>query len=113
MQAINIVALGVYRHVAATIDATFQHTPYRMAAILDLMSEPQAFTYNPHNLGVVLHTLQPRPQVFITGAAITPAMTNESIDVWEKYVKGLGTEDTLVINVSVQAFKGWNQVEDF
>ena len=70
-----------------------------MAAILDLTSEPQAFTYNPHNLGVVLHTLQPRPQVFVTGAAITSDMTNESIGVWEKYVKDDGIEDTLVINV--------------
>jgi hypothetical protein len=101
MQTINVVALGVYRHVAATMDATFQHTPYRTAAILDLTSEPKAFNYNPHNLGVVLHTLQPRPHIFITGAAITAAMTNESIEVWEEYVKVLGAENTLVINVSI------------
>lgn len=99
MQTISVVALGVYRHIAASTD--FQDGPYRIAAILDLMSEPPAFTYNPHNLGVVLHTLLPRPKVFITGAAITPAMTNESIGVWETYVKDLGVENTLIINVSV------------
>lgn len=93
------------------MDLTFQGTSYRIAAILDLKSEPQAFTYNPHNLGVVLHTLQPRPQVFITGAAITSAMTRESIEVWENYVKNLGTEDVLVINVSVQV-SGGNQAQN-
>ena len=105
MQTISVVAFGVYRHVAASTD--FQGGPYRIAAILDLMSEPSAFTYNPHNLGVVLHTLLPRPQVFITGAAITPAMTNESIEVWETYVKTLSVEDTLFINVSSK-MDAWN-----
>jgi len=102
MQPISVVALGVYRHVAASMDTTFQHTPYHMAAILDLKSKPKAFTYTPHNLGVVFHTLQPRPQVFITGAAISPAMTQESIEVWDEYVKNTATEKTLVINVSVR-----------
>jgi hypothetical protein len=100
MQTISVVALGVYRHVAASTD--FQGGPYRVAAILDLTSEPPAFNYNPHNLGVVLHTLHPRPQVFVTGAAIAPAMTNESIKIWETYVKTLRIEDTLIINVRVQ-----------
>jgi hypothetical protein len=106
---ISVVALGVYRHVAASTD--FQGGPYRIDAILDLMSEPSVFTYNPHNLGVVLHTLHPRPQVFITGAAITPAMTNESIEVWETYVKALGIENTLVINVSVE-LRTWNHAHE-
>ena len=106
MQIISVVALGVYRHVAASTD--FQGGPYRIAAILDLTSEPPAFNYNPHNLGAVLHSLHPRPQVFVTGAAITPAMTNESIEIWEKYVKALGVEDTLVINVRVRGAEGWN-----
>jgi hypothetical protein len=100
METISVVALGVYRHVAASTD--FQGGPYRLAAILDLTSEPTAFTYNPHNLGVVLHTLHPRPQVFVTGAAITPGMTDESIEVWETFVKALGIENTLVINVRVE-----------
>lgn len=100
MSLINVVALGVYRHVAASMDTTFLNTPYRMTAILDLTGEPAAFRYNAHNLGVVLHALQPRPQVFITGAAISEAMTRESIEVWEAYVKITGTKGTLVINVS-------------
>jgi hypothetical protein len=101
MQGISVVGLGVYRHVAATMDLTFQNTPYCMAAILDLNSEPGAFTYTPHNLGVVLHALLPRPQVFITGAAISSEMTRESIEVWNSYVKNLEVENTLVINVSI------------
>lgn len=100
MQTINVVALGVYRHVAATMDIVFQHTPYRMAAIVDLKSEPEAFTYSAHNFGVVLHNLNPPPQVYIVGAAIAESMANESIGVWEEYIKNRGTEDTLVINVS-------------
>jgi hypothetical protein len=48
-----------------------------------------------------LHTLQPRPHVFITGATITELMTNESIEVWETYVKNLGMENSLVINVGI------------
>jgi hypothetical protein len=100
MQTISVVALGVYREVAASTD--FQGGPYRLAAILDLTSEPSAFNYNPHNLGVVLHALHPRPQVFITGAAITSAMTNDSIEVWETYVKALGIENALIVNVGVE-----------
>jgi hypothetical protein len=100
MKEINVVALGVYRHVAVSMDKTFENTPYRMAAVLDLKSSPDAFTYTPHNLGVIFHTLVPRPQVLITGAAISEAMTNESIGVWKLYIEHTGAEDTLIINVS-------------
>ena len=96
MQTISVVALSVYRHVAAS-----KGGPYRVAAILDPMSEPPAFNYSPHNLGVVVHILHLRPQVFVTGAAIAPAMTNESIKTWKTYVKTLGIEDTFIINVRV------------
>jgi hypothetical protein len=101
MQAINVVALGVYRHVAAMMEKPFQHTPYRMGAIVDLKSSPEAFTYSPHNLGVVLYVLHPPPQVFIIGAAISESMAKESIAVWEDSIKTRGTKDTLLINVSV------------
>ncbi|KAE9371154.1 hypothetical protein N431DRAFT_441182 [Stipitochalara longipes BDJ] len=99
MQPINVVALGVYRHVAATMEKPFQHTPYRMAAIVDLKSSPEAFTYSAHNLGAVLYTLHPPPQVFITGAAISQSMADESIGVWKEYIKNTGTKDTLLINL--------------
>ncbi|CZR63457.1 uncharacterized protein PAC_13354 [Phialocephala subalpina] len=55
--------------------------------------------YTPHNLGVVLHTLVPRPQVFVTGAAISEAMTNESIAVWEGFIKATGSPETILINL--------------
>ncbi|KUJ16193.1 uncharacterized protein LY89DRAFT_782491 [Mollisia scopiformis] len=98
-KTVGVVGLGVYRHVAASTDTTFENTPYRMAAIVDLSNPPEAFRYTPHNLGVVLHCLQPRPLVFVTGAAISHEMTNESIRVWEEFVKATGTEKTLVINL--------------
>jgi hypothetical protein len=104
MQTINVVALGVYRHVAAAMEAPFQQTPYRIAAIVDLKSSPEAFTYSAHNLGVVLHTLHPPHQVFIVGLAISDSMGKECIGVWEDYIKNQGTKDTLLINVSV---RGW------
>jgi hypothetical protein len=102
MQAINIVALGAYRHVAAMMEKPFEHTPYRMAAIVDLNSSPESFTYSPHNLGVILYSLHPPPQVFIIGAAISESMAEESIAVWEDSIKIRGTQGTLLINVSVE-----------
>jgi len=100
MQTISIVALGVYRHVAAKMEVPFEHTPYRMAAIVDLKSSPEAFTYSAHNLGVVLYALHPPPQVFIVGAAISQSMADESISVWKAYTTNAGTKDPLLINVS-------------
>lgn len=100
MQTINIVALGVYRHVAAMMETPFQNTSYRMAAIVDLKSSPEEFTYSAHNLAVVLYALHPPPQVFIVGAAISEIMANESIAVWEDSIKTRETQDTLLINVS-------------
>jgi hypothetical protein len=102
MQTINIVALGAYRHVAAMMEKPLEHTPYRMAAIVDLNSSPESFTYSPHNLGVVLYSLHPPPQVFIVGAAISESMAEESIAVWEDSIEIRGTQDTLLINVSVE-----------
>lgn len=104
---ITIVALGVYRHVAATLSTPFLNTPYQLAAILDLMSQPVAFTYSAHNLGVVLHTLEPRPKVLITGLAIQQDMTREAIEVFDKYAKVLEVPGTLVINVRY-ARHNWN-----
>lgn len=97
--SIPIVALGVYKQVAASMDPLFTSTPFRMAAILDLASEPVTYQYNPYNLAVLLHNLHPKPQVFITGAAISEEMTAESIAVWEEYVQDLGVTENLVINV--------------
>ncbi|KAN0096090.1 hypothetical protein V8E51_014895 [Hyaloscypha variabilis] len=99
MQTISIVALGVYRHVAAKMEVPFEHTPYRMAAIVDLKSSPEAFTYSAHNLGVVLYALHPSPQVFIVGAAISQSMADESISVWKAYTTSAGTKDPLLINL--------------
>jgi hypothetical protein len=84
------------------MDIVFQCTPYSMAVIVDLKSESEAFIYSVHNFVVVLHNLNPPPQVYNVGAAISESMANELIGVWEGYIKGRGTEDTLLINVSVE-----------
>lgn len=96
---IPVVALGVYRNVAAAMDGPFANTPFRMVAILDIMTKPTAIQYNPHNLATVLHNLHPRPKVFISGAAIDGEMTAESITVWDSYVRETKEKDTFVINV--------------
>ena len=101
MATINVVGLGVYRNVAAMVDVVFQHTPYRLAAIVDLKTSPEGFTYSAHNFGTVLYALHPPPQVFVVGAAITTSMANESIGVWEEYIKARGTKNILLINVSL------------
>lgn len=101
MSNINIVALGVYRHVAASMETMFQGTPYHLAAIIDLKSQPEVFTYTAHNLGVLLHCLEPRPQVFITGLMISKDMTKEAADVWEKYLGDLKPKNPLLIKVSL------------
>lgn len=102
-QMYPIVALGVYRHVAATMDPLFVRTPFRMTAIMDLMQEPKSVRYNPQNMAVVLFNLHPRPKIFITGAAISQKMTHESIAVWNTYVQESKEKDTFVINVGCPA----------
>ena len=99
---IPIVALGVYRNVAATLDPLFADTPFRMTAILDLKQDPKSVRYSPQNLMTVLFNLHPRPRVFITGAAISQAMTAESINIWDTYVRESKEKDTLVINVGLR-----------
>ena len=101
LDQIPIVAYGLYRDVAASMGPLFTCTPFRMAAILDHTTEPAAFRYTHHNLGVVLYSHNPRPKVFITGAAISEDMTTHFVRVWDFYVRETKAEDTLVINVSL------------
>jgi len=87
---IGIVALGVYREVAASMDTTIfaTHSPprYRTVAILDLMSKPEQYRYSAHNFAVVLRALVPRPRVFISGLAIQEEMAGEAVKVWAEFV---------------------------
>ncbi|KAL2038679.1 hypothetical protein N7G274_008437 [Stereocaulon virgatum] len=103
---IPVVALGVFRNVAAAMDGPFAKTPFRMVAILDIMTKPTEIQYNPHNFATVLYNLHPRPKVFITGAAIDEAMTAESITVWESYVRETKETDTYVINLNRELMPG-------
>ena len=91
------------------MDPLFVSTPYRMAAILDLMQDPPSVRYSAQNLYTVLFSVHPRPKVFITGAAISRAMTAESITVWDGYVRESKVKDTLVINVGASTEKGANE----
>ena len=97
---IPVVALGVYRNVATSMDAHFLASPYRMAAVLDLSGEPEAVRYSTHNLSVVLHALNPRPMVFITGASISHDMTAEAMGIFEDYLTRTGVGNTMTIRVS-------------
>ena len=106
---IPIVALGVYRDVAAMMDPLFVSTPFRMTAILDLKQEPPSVRYSAQNLWTVLFNLHPRPKVFITGAAISHEMTAESITVWDSYVRESKVKNDFVINVSARAVRGENK----
>lgn len=94
-----IVALDVYRNVAASMDPLFVDTPFRMTAILDLRQEPMSIRYNTRNLMTVLFNLHPRSKVFIIGAAISHSMTAESVAVWDSFVREVREEGTFVINV--------------
>lgn len=98
-EIVPIVALGVYRHVALKMDAVFALTRYRMTAVLDLTSEPATTQYTPQNLRVVLHALNPKPKVFITGGSISQEMAASAIGVFEDYMASESLDNTLVINV--------------
>ncbi|KAL9608914.1 MAG: hypothetical protein Q9167_006270 [Letrouitia subvulpina] len=73
-------------------------THFYAIAIMDLTQEPESVRYSPSNMKTVLFNLHPRPKVFITGAAISPEITQESIAVWDEYVQQTRRDDTLVIN---------------
>ena len=77
-----------------------------MTAILDLKQDPPSVRYSAQNLWTVLFNLHPRPKVFITGAAISHAMTAESITVWDSYVRESKVKDAFVINVGGSAVRG-------
>lgn len=82
---IPIVVIGVTRETALQISDFFTGTSYQLAAILDLTESPKPYQYSPHNLGVTLHTLVPRPKVLVTGTAITPEIVAEIETVWKEY----------------------------
>lgn len=107
---IPVVALGVYRSVAASVDSTIfaQHSPprYQISAILDLTGSPPQYRYSAHNFAVVLRALQPRPRVFISGLAISEDIAKEAGDVWRTFVAEIGAEgeerDTELIDVRIK-----------
>ncbi|KAL4958083.1 hypothetical protein BDW69DRAFT_126937 [Aspergillus filifer] len=92
---IPIVFFGYKRFVAIKfMPPLFSGTPYVMTSSLDQVSSREEFRYTPHNLGVVLETLHPRPRALIIGIAIDPKFCEEMRVVWESYVENvLNVED--------------------
>ena len=95
---IPIVALGCYRDVALKTNAFFAKTPYQVVAVADLSNPEERYQYTAHNLGVILHALDPPPQVIIIGAGISSNMADEAKEVFEKYVQARKIDDTTVID---------------
>lgn len=61
-------------------------SPYVMTAMMDFEETLEPYRYSPHNLGVVLHNLHPRPRALIIGIAVPPSLTDEITAVWNEYV---------------------------
>ncbi|KAL4944183.1 hypothetical protein BDV06DRAFT_210483 [Aspergillus oleicola] len=86
-EPIPVVFFGYKRFVAIKfMPPLFENTPYQMTSSIDTVSSREPFRYTPHNLGVVLETLHPRPRAFVVGIAIEPGLCEETRGVWESYV---------------------------
>jgi hypothetical protein len=87
---IPLVLIGVTRHTALASANALQalnRPNYQVVACLDSTESPKAFQFSPHNLGVVLHTLYPRPQGLVTGTAVTDDVLGDIAEVWDAYVR--------------------------
>ncbi|EKG08993.1 hypothetical protein MPH_14044 [Macrophomina phaseolina MS6] len=62
------------------------NTPYEMTAMIDFVETLEPYRYSPHNLGVVLHNLHPRPRALVIGIAVPPSLVAEMTAVWSEYV---------------------------
>ncbi|KAI5479499.1 hypothetical protein MNV49_003441 [Pseudohyphozyma bogoriensis] len=102
---VPVVALGVYRHVAAFLDPIFESTPYALTSILQLQERDQKYNYSPQNLAVVLRTLNPSPKAFIVGLAIEEEMWREAKQVWDEWVEEVGQTKGVVFKLREQDWR--------
>ena len=89
---ISIVAIGVTRETALQPSQIFKRTPYHIVAVLDQTESPRVYQYNPQNLGLLLHTLYPRPQALVAGTAISRLVPNIQA-TWDEYVRWSREQD--------------------
>ena len=68
---------------------TFEGTSYYLSAFFDVVDSREEFRYTPHNLGVVLDTLHPRPKALVIGAAIHPSLVDGMKETWKSYVENV------------------------
>jgi hypothetical protein len=68
---------------------TEHNSPYVMTAMMDFEETLEPYRYSPHNLGVILHNLHPRPRALIIGIAVPPSLTDEMTAVWNEYVESV------------------------
>jgi hypothetical protein len=85
---IPVVVIGVHRSAAVELTNVFAGTSYYLAAVLDLYESPKNYQYSAQNLGAVLHSIYPRPQILISGTAVE-RIVPEVRQVWQEYVNGI------------------------
>ncbi|KAK5124080.1 hypothetical protein LTR85_002277 [Meristemomyces frigidus] len=86
---IPLVLIGVTRQVALSTSAILAGTPYYAVAALDKTESPPPYQFSSQNLGVVLHTLHPRPQGVVTGSAVSQEIMDAVQKAWEEYSTGV------------------------
>ena len=93
-QRISIVVIAAHRTLGYKLMAPlFENTPYSISAFLDFKMSPEPYRYTPHNLGVVLNALLPRPRALVIGNNVDVKIVNEVELVWKDYVKSHLQED--------------------
>lgn len=87
--SIPLVLIGVTRHTSLASSAILAGTPYYAIAALDKTESPSPYQFSSHNLGVLLHTLHPRPQGVVTGTAVSKDILDAVSKAWEEYSVGV------------------------
>lgn len=80
----------------------FENTPYYVAACMDLTEVDEEYRYSPHNLGVILHNLHPRPRALLIAIAVDPSYTQPIERVWNEYVNK-------VLKLEKNDSRGWQE----
>ncbi|KXH29761.1 hypothetical protein CSIM01_05527 [Colletotrichum simmondsii] len=102
-QDVPVVVIGLGRgRGISDIPPIFENTPYYVAACMDLTEVDEEYRYSPHNLGVILHNLHPRPRALLIGIAVDPSYTQPVERVWNEYVEK-------VLKIEKNDSRGWQE----
>ncbi|KAK1506019.1 hypothetical protein CTAM01_03354 [Colletotrichum tamarilloi] len=105
-QNIPVVVIGLGRgRGISDIPPIFENPPYHVAACMDLTEVDEEYRYSPHNLGIILHNLHPRPRALLIGIAVDPSYTQPVERVWNEYVEK-------VLKLEKNASRGWTHFFD-